>query len=108
MFPTLATSKNTKTFGVACGVGAYGSRLPNSLGKPCRRRKISFNHQSMRKIALWALLLVAVGAVAQSNKSNAISIRIKKEVKPALIEMVPGSIAFGDAEGNQALDGGET
>lgn len=62
----------------------------------------------MRKIALWALLLVAVGAAAQSNKSNAISIRIKKEVKPALIEMVPGSIAFVDADGNQAIDAGET
>ena len=62
----------------------------------------------MKKVLLVVLSLVALNTYAQSNKSGKITLNVQKEVKPAIIELVPGSIAFVDGNGNNAIDANES
>lgn len=63
----------------------------------------------MKKLVLFQVLALACGltATAQSNKSSRISLNVQKEVKPAIIEFVPGSVSFVDGNGNNAIDANE-
>ena len=63
----------------------------------------------MKKLVLFQILALACGltATAQSNKSSRISLNVQKEVKPAIIEFVPGSMSFVDPNGNNAVDANE-
>ena len=62
----------------------------------------------MKKVLLVVLSLVALNTYAQSNKSGKITLNVQKEVKPAIIELVPGSVAFIDGNGNNAIDANES
>ena len=59
------------------------------------------------KVLLFPFLLLANITFAQTNVSAPISLRIQKEVKPAIIELVQGSVAFVDGNGNNAIDANE-
>ena len=59
------------------------------------------------KVLLFLFLLLANITFAQTNVSAPISLRIQKEVKPAIIELVPGSVSFVDPNGNNAIDANE-
>ena len=59
------------------------------------------------KVLLFLFLLLANITFAQTNVSAPISLRIQKEVKPAIIELVQGSVAFVDGNGNNAIDANE-
>lgn len=61
----------------------------------------------MKKVLLIVLSLVAWNTYAQSNKSGRINLNVQKEVKPAIIELVQGSVAFVDGNGNNAIDANE-
>lgn len=58
-------------------------------------------------ISLLLLINVTTCMCAQSNRSNTISINIQKEVKPALLELVSGSLTFVEPSGNNAIDANE-
>ena len=60
-----------------------------------------------RSFWLLALLFVAMIAFAQSNKSKPMSFNIQKEVKPAILELVAGSLEFVEPSGNNAIDANE-
>lgn len=60
-----------------------------------------------RSFWLLALLFVAMIAFAQSNKSKPMSFNIQKEVKPAILELVAGSVEFVEPSGNNAIDANE-
>ena len=60
-----------------------------------------------RSFWLLALLWVAMIALAQSNKSKPMSFNIQKEVKPAILELVAGSVEFVEPSGNNAIDANE-
>jgi hypothetical protein len=67
----------------------------------------------MNKITLFVLITLLLGTiystiVAQSNVTAPMSIRIEKEIKPAILQLVEGSIAFEDPSGNNAIDANET
>lgn len=47
-------------------------------------------------------------AYAQSNVSAPMSFRIAKEVKPAVLNYIPGSLKFVEVGGNNAIDANET
>ncbi len=56
-----------------------------------------------------AFLPIAIGLMAQREAvSKPGAVRILKEVKPAILEIVPGSVEFIDATGNKAIDASET
>ena len=62
----------------------------------------------MRKSCIFVLLIVCcVNVFAQSNVSNTISVNIQKEVKPAILELVAGSVEFVEPSGNNAIDANE-
>ncbi len=55
-----------------------------------------------------ALLPITIGLMAQNKaQSKPGSLNIVKEVKPAILEIVPGSVQFVDATGNNAIDAQE-
>ncbi len=59
--------------------------------------------------SLFALLFFSVVLMAQNvADSKPGSLRIVQEVKPAILEIVQGSIAFVDSTGNKAIDAFET
>lgn len=60
-----------------------------------------------RNFLLSSLLFVAMIAFAQSNKSKPMSFNIQKEVKPAILELVAGSVEFVEPSGNNAIDANE-
>ena len=62
----------------------------------------------MKKIFICLCLVFALQVSAQSNKSNVFSVNIQKEVKPAILELVPGSVTFIDPSGNNAIDANES
>ncbi|MBR6550622.1 MAG: caspase family protein [Paludibacteraceae bacterium] len=62
----------------------------------------------MKKIALFVLVsLLCNGIAAQSCVTAPMSIHIEKEIKPAILQMVEGSIVFVDPNGNNAIDANE-
>ena len=61
-----------------------------------------------RVFNLIAFCCICAFVVAQSNVSNTISVNIQKEVKPAILEIVEGSVRFVDPSGNNAIDANET
>ena len=62
----------------------------------------------MKKIALFVLVsLLCNGIAAQSYVTAPMSIHIEKEIKPAILQMVEGSIVFVDPNGNNAIDANE-
>ena len=56
---------------------------------------------------LLVFLFVAMFAFSQSNKSKPMSFNIQKEVKPAILELVAGSVEFIEPSGNNAIDANE-
>lgn len=63
----------------------------------------------MRKLISTLLLaLFVLPALAQSNISAPMSFRIAKEVKPAILDFVPGSLKFIEQGGNNAIDANES
>ena len=64
----------------------------------------------MKKIALLLCACFAVLSLwSQSQSVTKVgSLNIKKEVKPAILNIVPNSIRFVDATGNNAIDANET
>ena len=56
---------------------------------------------------LLASLFVAMFVFSQSNKSKPMSFNIQKEVKPAILELVAGSVEFVEPSGNNAIDANE-
>lgn len=52
-------------------------------------------------------LFVAMFVFSQSNKSKPMSFNIQKEVKPAILELVAGSVEFVEPSGNNAIDANE-
>lgn len=52
-------------------------------------------------------LLAMQGWGQTSIVSTPISVRIEKKIKPAILELVPGSVRFEDANGNSAIDANE-
>ncbi len=61
-----------------------------------------------RAFYLFVFCCICAFAWAQSNVSNTISVNIQKEVKPAILEIVEGSVRFVDPSGNNAIDANET
>lgn len=62
----------------------------------------------MKRITLFVLITWLCGTiVAQSNVTAPMSVRIEKEIKPAILQLVEGSIAFVDPSGNNAIDANE-
>ena len=62
----------------------------------------------MKKIALFVLVsLLCNGIAAQSYVTAPMSVHIEKEIKPAILQMVEGSIVFVDPNGNNAIDANE-
>ena len=61
-----------------------------------------------RVFYLFVFCCVSALVLAQSNVSNTISVSIQKEVKPAILEIVKGSVRFVDPSGNNAIDANET
>ncbi|MGN0188706.1 MAG: caspase family protein [Candidatus Cryptobacteroides sp.] len=58
---------------------------------------------------VFTLLFVSVGLYAQTaGVSKPITVNIVREVLPAILDIVPGSVAFADSDGNEAIDAGET
>ena len=62
----------------------------------------------MKKAFTFLCLVLALQVSAQSNKSNVFSVNIQKAVKPAILELVPGSVTFIDPSGNNAIDANES
>ena len=62
----------------------------------------------MKRITLFVLITWLCGTiVAQSNVTAPMSVRIEKEIKPAILQLVEGSIAFVEPSGNNAIDANE-
>ncbi len=61
-----------------------------------------------RTFNLFVFCCIGVLVWAQSNVSNTISVNIQKEVKPAILEIVEGSVRFVEPSGNNAIDANET
>ena len=61
----------------------------------------------MRKRLVILFSLCGGLLLAQSNITAPMSFRIEKEIKPAILQLVDGSIAFIDSNGNHAIDANE-
>ena len=62
----------------------------------------------MKKLSLiLAMETMTVCMFAQSNVTAPMSVRIEKEIKPAILQFVEGSVAFVDPNGNNAIDANE-
>lgn len=63
----------------------------------------------MKKLSFFVFLFSLCATIAaQSYVTAPMSVRIEKEIKPAILQMVKGSIAFVDSNGNNAIDANET
>ena len=63
----------------------------------------------MKKLSFFVFLFSLCATIdAQSYVTAPMSVRIEKEIKPAILQMVEGSIAFVDSNGNNAIDANET
>lgn len=61
----------------------------------------------MKKLLLVLSAIFSLNAVAQSNKSNLISVNIRPDAEPAILKWVDGSIAFEEPSGNNIIDANE-
>ena len=61
----------------------------------------------MKNLILFLTIMICANMFAQSNVSNTISVNIQKEVKPAILELVNGSVEFVEPSGNNAIDANE-
>lgn len=61
----------------------------------------------MKKVSIFLCLVCAFQVSAQSNRSNVFSVSIQKEVKPAILELVSGSVTFIDPNDNNVIDANE-
>jgi hypothetical protein len=57
---------------------------------------------------LFAAGMSAVAVVAQTATTTVGSLNIRKEVKPAILSVIPGSVQFVESTGNNAIDANET
>lgn len=62
----------------------------------------------MNRLLVLFALCPALVAVGQSNVSKPKAFNVVKEVKPPVLDIVPGSLQFFDATGNNAIDANET
>ena len=63
----------------------------------------------MKKILLFVVMTCSGMMMAQkANVSKPISVNIVKEIIPAILDIVPGSVEFVDKSGNNAIDANET
>ncbi|NCA80565.1 MAG: hypothetical protein EOM76_10345 [Sphingobacteriia bacterium] len=62
----------------------------------------------MRFFMLFAAGMSAVAVVAQTATTTVGSLNIRKEVKPAILSVIPGSVQFVESTGNNAIDANET
>ena len=62
----------------------------------------------MNRFIVVFALCPALMAVGQSNVSKPKAFNVVKEVKPPVLDIVPGSLQFVDATGNNAIDANET
>ena len=62
----------------------------------------------MNRLIVVLALCPALVAVGQSNVSKPKAFNVVKEVKPPVLDIVPGSLQFVDATGNNAIDANET
>ena len=61
----------------------------------------------MKQIVTLVLTVCAVVSVAQTNVSAPMNFRIKKEVVPAVLNVVPGTLQFVDQDNNNVIDANE-
>lgn len=62
----------------------------------------------MKRLTLFVVIVLLCGSMgAQSYVTAPISVRIEKEIKPAILQLVEGSIAFVEPSGNNAIDANE-
>ena len=61
----------------------------------------------MKKLFLLICSFLAVNAFAQTNKSNRIHVNIQRDIQPAILQWIDGSIAFIDPSGNNIIDADE-
>ena len=67
-----------------------------------------FINNGMKKLTLFVVIVLLCGSMgAQSYVTAPMSVRIEKEIKPAILQLVEGSIAFVDPSGNNAIDANE-
>ena len=62
----------------------------------------------MNRLIVVLALCPTLVAVGQSNVSKPKAFNVVKEVKPPVLDIVPGSLQFVDATGNNAIDANET
>ena len=65
------------------------------------------NSSIKRTIVLCGVSLIAILATAQSNMSAPMDFRIEKEVIPPYLSIIPGSVVFKDANGNNVINANE-
>lgn len=65
-------------------------------------------HMNRSVLFLLLLLLSSTTMVAQSNVSAPMNFHIEREVLPPVLSVVPGSLEFVDADGNNVVDANET
>ncbi len=58
-------------------------------------------------ILIFVLSVMAVSVVGQKNLSKPTSFNVQKQIKPAILSIVPNSVKFEDATGNNAIDAEE-
>ena len=62
----------------------------------------------MKRLTLFVVIVLLCGSMgAQSYVTAPMSVRIEKEIKPAILQLVEGSIAFVEPSGNNAIDANE-
>lgn len=62
----------------------------------------------MKRLILICALCPAMFAMGQGNVTKSKAFNVVKEVKPPILDIVPGSLKFVDATGNNAIDANET
>lgn len=62
----------------------------------------------MKRLILICALCPAMMSMGQNNTSKPKAFNVVKEVKPPILDIVPGSLKFVDATGNNAIDANET
>ncbi|MBR5444040.1 MAG: caspase family protein [Paludibacteraceae bacterium] len=62
----------------------------------------------MRKLSLFIFVLLHCNLIAQSNISTPMDFYIEKEVIPAVLNVVPGTLQFVDQDNNNVIDANET
>ncbi len=55
-------------------------------------------------VLMFVLSVMALSVVGQKNMSKPTSFNVQKQIKPAILSIVPNSVKFEDATGNNAID----